>query len=131
MPIDWTIDHERRLVHIRLHGTVTREDVHGAVVALLGPDDVAGFDHLTVFEPGATLPLDGAALREIVRRHRHHADDRPPRVAVVPSSKLGYGLGRMAGALGEIRGTVDLRVFEDAAEARAWLDVELDADPAP
>lgn len=121
MPIDYRIDTARGVVFTVADGPFT---------------DEAALDHqrrLTVdpaFRPNmaqlsdfsrATLELSTAAVRSLAIGNPFGPGSR--RALVIPGRDARYGMARMFQLLTEEQGP-ELRIFEDLAEARAWLGLE-------
>lgn len=88
------------------------------------PDFRPGMDELISFLPTRTNHLTADGLRDIARTFPRARDEgaRPNRVAVVTTSQLGQGLGRLYGAYADREGQVTLEVFASLADATDWLD---------
>lgn len=68
----------------------------------------------------ARFEMTADAVRELAQFvTRHQPFPRPPRVALVVATEVGFGLARMFGALREDVST-EVRVFQDYEDAVAW-----------
>lgn len=123
MPIDYMIDAEAGMVTVTARGPVSQADDLGCFRALLADRD---------FTPGLKLLLDYREresvastdeARELVdemgRLGKQFGDSR---FALVVSSDLAYGMGRMVSSLAE-RSFPPVAVFRDLEAARSWLDL--------
>ena len=125
MPIEYRIDHARRLVLAEGHGKVTDEEVFRYQREVWSRADVAGYDEL----------IDMSGAREIAEGPRERmrelaglsaATDPPAggsRFAIVAPQDLAYGIGRMYQSYRELnpRSTKKVAVFRDREEALRWL----------
>ena len=122
MPASYRIDVESRLVVITW--PATKPDVH----AWRGVIQKLVFDPL--FPAGARILSDwqlanGAPDQDFIENFLHALDLLQARGAVrwatvIPRTQVAYGVGRMAELRAEARG-LHYRVFNDYAEAEAWL----------
>jgi hypothetical protein len=125
MPIDYRVDHERRLVLAEGRGAVTAEDIFAYQREAWSRADVSGYDELVdmtgvekIVEPSS----DG--MRRLAAMS---AQADPPiggtRFAIVAPQDVAYGLGRMYEAYRGLnkRSTKQVAVFRSLEEALRWL----------
>lgn len=125
MPIDYHIDHARRLVQAEGYGTVTDEDVFRYQREVWSRTDVAGYDELVdMTEAREIIGGSTEKMRELASLSA--ATDPPTgagRFAIVAPQDLAFGVGRMYQVhrgLNE-RSTREVGVFRDRDSALAWL----------
>lgn len=126
MPIEYRIDHERRLVLAEGKGVFTLKDIMGYQREVWTRGDVQGFDEIVdmsgVKEIAGTT-AEGA--REIAETAV--AMDPPegtPKFAIVAPGDLAFALGRMYESFREILpgSKKKVAVFRSREEAFAWLE---------
>jgi hypothetical protein len=129
MPIDYRVDHSRRLVIARGSGTVTDSDVFGYQRKAWSRADVAGYDELVDMSGVEAIagPIPGSRLRQLAAESA--ATDPPggaARFALVAPEPFAFGLGRLYQAYRDLqpRGTKEVAVFRTLREALAYLGIE-------
>ena len=130
MPIDFEIDHERRLVTARGRGTLTHEDILGYQMGVWGRTDVAGYDELVDMSAIDDVALPSLEAVPRLASLSAHMDPAPPsksKLAIVAPSDYLFALGRRYETFRGLdpRSTKEARVFRTLAEALAFLS------PAP
>jgi hypothetical protein len=125
MPIEFRIDHYRKLVMARGHGVFTHEEIMGYQREAWSRPDVVGYDELVdmtdVTRIDATS-VDG--VRQIAATAAAMDDpDVHSRLAIVAPQDIAYGLGRMYEVYRGLntQSTKEVSVFRTMAEALAWL----------
>lgn len=128
MPIDYQIDHARRLVIARGRGTVTTEDVFGYQREVWSRPDVSGYDELVDFTQVKEIPgpVPGHRVRQLAAESAATDPPRGSRFAIVAPGPLAFGLGRMYQTYRELepRSTKQVGVFHTLHEALIFLGVE-------
>jgi len=133
MPIEYRIDHERRLVLTRGVGTLTDADVFGYQREVWSRPDVDGYDEL----------MDMTDVQHIAMPSVHRARDLAQlsaemdgvssysKFAIVAPSDEAFGLGRMYQTFRELeaKGKKQVGVFRTREEAFAFLGIEDDDLP--
>jgi hypothetical protein len=129
MPIDYRIDHARRLVHATGHGTLADQDVFGYQREAWSQPGVAGYDELVDMSQVEHIIVPSTdRLKELVDlaagMDPPHA---PSKFAIVAPDKLAYDLARFFQAYRELdpRSTKQVNVFKTMAEALEWLGSEV------
>ncbi len=126
MPLDVTIDRERRRVLARAHGVLSIEDLFDYHRSVVARPDVAGYDELVdLGEVSAFASASSEHARQLATlAARDDLPDRPTRFAIVAAGDLEFGLARMYATYRGLqeRGTKEVRVFRSRGEALAWLD---------
>ena len=127
MPIEYRIDHERRLVMAKGTGTFTSEDVFGYQRDVWSRPDVAGYDELVDMSQVESIAQPSAdRVRELAKLSAG-MDARSPasRFVIVAPAELAYGLGRMYEAYRNLddRSTKKVSVFRSLEGALAFLGV--------
>lgn len=130
MPIEYSIDHKRRLVVARGSGVFSSDDVFRYQREVWSQAAVAGYDELVdmtdVREIESPLP-DGSRMKQLASEAA--AQDHPTdagKFAIVAPSPLAYGLGRQYQAYRELnpRSRKTVRVFHQLQDALAFLGIE-------
>jgi len=124
MPIDFQIDHPRRLVVARGRGVVTHQEMVEYQCAVWSRPEVAGYDELvdmTAAEDFAQPSTD--KMRELAALAAAMDGRRASKFAVVAPRNLAYGLGRMYQTYRslEVFSTKTVGVFRTIGEALAYL----------
>ena len=126
MPIEYRIDHDRRLVSARAIGNLTAEDLFRYQREAWSLPEVKGYDEL----------IDMSGVEEIVSpTHGKTAelaalsanmDDRDiaTKFAIVASDTFAYGMGRIYEIYRNLnpRSTRKVRVFRTMQEAMDWIE---------
>jgi hypothetical protein len=128
MPINYRIDHDRRIVFATGRGTMTDADVFGYQREVWSQPALAGYDELmdmtpveAIAEPSAERVRDLATLSA--------AMDPPgiaSKFAIVAPQDSAFGLGRMFETYRQSnpRSKKAVSVFRTMAAALTWLGVE-------
>lgn len=128
MPIEYRIDHERRLVLAEGKGVLTHKDIVGYQREVWTRPEVQGFDELVDMSNVAEIAGTSAVgVREIAEVSV--ATDPPegtPKFAIVAPGDLAFALGRMYESFREITpgSKKEVAVFRTRDEAFAWLEKE-------
>ncbi len=127
MPIEFTIDHARRLVTAKGRGTLTGEDVFGYQRDVWSRAEVQGYNELMDMRDVEQIDLRSIdnmrALAEL------SASMDAPRVstrfAIVATTDEAFGLGRMYETYRRLEGksTKEVGVFRSLNEAYDYLGV--------
>lgn len=127
MPIEFTIDHARRLVTATARGTVTGEDVFGYQRAVWSRADVQGYNELLDMRAVEALALPSVdnmrALAELSASM--DAPQTSSKFAIVATTDEAFGLSRMYETYRHLEGksTKEVAVFRTITEAYAYLGV--------
>lgn len=130
MPIDYYIDHRRRLVVAHGKGKFTASDVFGYQREVWSQPGVAGYDELVDMTHVTEIEIPDAASVEVRKLASEAAATDPPghvaRFAIVAPDELAFGLGRMYQTYRELEpgGTKRVGVFRTLAEALLFLEIE-------
>jgi hypothetical protein len=125
MPIDYEVDHERRLVRVTASGVITPEVLFGYQKAVWSDPAVTGYDELVdmggVEHVEAPSPSNVSALAGFSARM--DARTTPTKLAIVAADDLLFGLGRMYQAYREMKpgSNKEVGVFRSMPDALAWL----------
>ena len=126
MPIDYEIDHDRRLVTATAHGTFTHEDVLGYQKEVWSRPDVNGYNELVDMSRVERIALPRIeGIRELASLSAGmDAPSRASRFAIVAPKAESYGLGRMYQTYRSLddRSTKEVGVFRTMEEALAFLN---------
>lgn len=135
MPIDYYINHSRRLVIARGSGTFTESDVLGYQREVWSRPDVAGYHELVDMSDVREIALPASASSSLHQLATEAAAmDQPgtaSKLAIVAPERLAFGLGRMYQAYRELdpRSTKQVGVFRTLIEAMSFLGIETLEDP--
>jgi hypothetical protein len=131
MPVDWHVDHARRLVLTEAHGTLTGEEMLRYQREVWSRPDVAGYDELVDMSAVTDAPHVPNLAQELaaLSATMDPASGRS-KFAIVAPQQAFYGLARMYETYRgmEERSTKRVGVFRDRAEALGWL---ADVGPSP
>jgi len=125
VPIEYSIDHERRLVVARAHGVFSPEDVFGYQRDAWSRNDIAGYDEIvdmsdveSIVQPPVENVRDLASLAAEM-----DMGSAPSRLAIVAPSDIAFGLGRMYQAYREsdARSHKEVAVFRHREDALAFV----------
>jgi hypothetical protein len=125
MPIDYRVDHERRLVLAEGYGAVTADDIFAYQRETWSRTDVSGYDELV--DMTAVVQIVEPTSDGMRRLAGLSAQTDPPsggtRFAIVAPQDFAYGLGRMYEAYRALnpRSTKQIAVFRSREEAFRWL----------
>ena len=128
MPIDFQVDHPRRIVFAWGRGTLTDQEVFGYQTEVWSLPEVEGYNELVDMTDVERIALPASARVEDLARLAARMDtgSSGARVAIVAPSDIAYGLGRMYQRLRElqVRSTRQVGVFRTLAEALQFLGIE-------
>lgn len=128
MPITYEIHHDRRLVHARVTGTLTKDDAFDYQRDVWSRAEIRGYNQLVdATEMGhVDIPFPSAdSMRELAALAAGMDDPAAKtRFAIVAVSAFVYGLARMYATYRALdpRSTRVVNVFRSVDEALAWLD---------
>jgi len=129
MPITYHIDRNQRLVIATPHGVLTDADVFGYQEEVWSREDTMGYDEL--------IDMTNVSKIEFISADRvsHLADLSgrmdspafPSKLAIIATSDLHFGLGRMYQTQREMarQSTKVVRVFRARPEALQWLGARI------
>ncbi len=128
MPIEYTIDHEKRFVHARVLGVIALKDIEDFT------DMVAGQDALTyrkLFDgsKGDGTYTDGEVMMLAARAAAYASMAQRGPLALVPKPGSGADLARRYVNMGKFVGQA--RIFDTAEEALKWLETQPVGQPLP
>jgi hypothetical protein len=127
MPIEYLIDHDRKLVLAKARGTVTDQDVFGYQREVWSRDDVAGYDELVDMSEVEHIALPSVdRVRELASLSVHmDAPSLSSKLAIIAPQDVAFGLGRMFATYREMgaQSTKQVEVFRSLGEALAFLGV--------
>lgn len=126
MPIEFTIDHEKRFVHARVLGVIALKDIEDFT------DAVAGQDALTyrkLFDgrqgDGTYTDEDVMALAARAAAYASIAKRGP--LALVPKPGMGAELAKRFVNVGKFTG--EARIFDSVDDAMKWLETQPEGKP--
>jgi hypothetical protein len=124
MPIDFRIDHPRRLVVARGRGVVTFQELVEYQSAVWTRPEVAGYDELVDMTAAEDFAQPSTEkIRELAALSAVMDGTRPTKFAIVAPRNLAYGLGRMYQTYRSLEGhgTKEVTVFRTMGEALTFL----------
>jgi hypothetical protein len=125
MPIEYCIDHERRLVMAKGHGILTHEDILGYQRDVWSSPALAGYDELMDMSHVKHIALlSTERVRELARLSAGmDARSSASRFAIVAPTDIAFGLGRMYEIYRSLddRSTKQVSVFRSLDAALAFL----------
>ncbi len=128
MPIQFQVDHERRVVLADGSGTLTDGDVFGYQREVWSRADVRGYHELMDMTAVESIePPSPERIRELAELSAHmDARSTPTRFAIVAPSTIAFGLAKMFQAQRDLqkRSTKDVGVFRTRSEALAFLGLD-------
>jgi hypothetical protein len=115
----YEIDKERRLITSTASGIITLEEVWAHQEKLdKDPDFDPSFAQLLDVTQVTKLKLSSEDVRRVAESNTFSTN---PRLAIVATSSLVYGMARMFQIFREMKGEEKTRVFRDRDEAVAWV----------
>jgi hypothetical protein len=125
VPIDFEIDHERRLVTARGRGTVSYDEVYGYQLQVWGKANVAGYDELVDMSgvEEIAIPSMDSIPKLATLSAQMDTPDVTSKLAIVVKDDFAFALGRMYETYRGLdpRSTKQARVFRSLPEALAFL----------
>ena len=132
MPIEFSIDHEKRLVRAKGRGTLSDEDVFSYQRNVWA--EVAGYDELMDMSEVNQIALPSMdRVRDLAKLSASmDAEKAASRFAIVAPFDLAFGLGRMYEMYRDLQAqsTKQVGVFRTLKEALEFLGVEGDPPKA-
>jgi hypothetical protein len=132
MPLDYHIDHARRLVVATGRGIVTDQHVFAYQREVWSRPDVAGYDELVDMRGVQHIVLPAAAsIQELAELSAKMDTAIRSKFAIVAPDNLANALSRIYGAYRWLddRSTKQVEVFRTMPEALAWLGIDSDFRP--
>src|SRR5262245_51431590 len=129
MPIDYYIDHARRLVVARGSGIFTDPEVFAYQREVWSRPDVSGYDELidmsAVEKIAIPLPAPDSVLRLATEAAAMDSTSQTAKLAIVAPQPHAFGLGRMYQTYRELdpNSTKQVRVFRTLREALSFLGI--------
>jgi hypothetical protein len=127
MPIEFTVDHTRRLVIAKGRGTLTGEDIFGYQREVWSRPDVVGYNELMDMDDVERVDLRSIdRIRQLAELAASmDAAAQSSKFAIVASSDETFGLGRMYETYRRLedKSTKQVGVFRSLSEAYAFLGV--------
>ena len=129
MPIDYQIDHERRLVVARGRGTLTSEDIFSYQSKAWSGLETTGYNELvdmSQVERFASASGERMSALADLSAGMDRGGGFGSKLAVVAPSDVAFGLARMYQTYREMdgRGTKEVGVFRSHSEALAFLGID-------
>ena len=125
MPIEYEVDHKRRLVIAKGRGVLTNRDVFEYQRGVWSRPEVASYDELVDMTAVERIDLPSIeSVRELAQTSAAMDKDNPPsRLAIVAPKDFAFALGRLYETHRDLdeRSRKTVNVFRRAGEALAWL----------
>jgi hypothetical protein len=124
MPIQYEIDHQRRLVRARVTGVLKDDEIFGYQRDAWSRPEVAGYDELVDMSAVERIALPSIERMKDLARLSSEMGGRGPasRFAIVAPGDIAYMLGRLYKALrGLTGGGLKIGVFRAGNEADKFL----------
>lgn len=126
MPIEYTIDHDKRFVHARVLGVISLKDIEDFTDAVVAQDaltyrklfDGSKGDGTYNDQDVMTLAARAAAYSNLAKRGP---------LAIIPRPGVHADLARRYINLGKFTGQA--QIFDTAEEAMKWLDSQPEGEP--
>jgi len=127
LPIEYRVEHERRLVVARASGTLTDEDVFGYQHEVWSRRELEGYDELVDMTDVERIALPYAERVQDLAHLSVSMDTRyrASQLAVIAPSDAAFGIGRMYQTYRELdpHSTKQVGVFRTREEALAFLGI--------
>lgn len=128
MPIEFSIDHEKRLVLAKGSGTLTDEDVFSYQREVWSRPEVAGYSELMDMSEVKQIALPSMdRVRDLAKLSASmDTEEVASKFAIVAPSDLAFGLGRMYEMYRDLqaRSSKQVGVFRTRKEALEFLGME-------
>jgi hypothetical protein len=124
MPIQYEIDHPRRLVRARVSGVLTDDEIFAYQREAWSRPEVAGYDEMVDMSAVERIAMPSIdRMKELARLSSGmDARGRASRFAIVAPGDIAYMLGRLYKAIrGLSGGNRQVGVFRTESEADAFL----------
>jgi hypothetical protein len=125
MPIEYRIDHGRRMVWATGRGVVTPHDVSAYQREVWARSELAGYDELADLRgiEGIAQPSRGNVQELASVSSRMDSPKIPSKFAIVAPEDLAFGIGRMYGSYRSLEehSTKEVGVFRSLEAALQWL----------
>jgi len=128
MPIEFRIDHKRRMVFAKGHGTLTDREVFGYQLNVWSRPEVVGYNELVDLTDVQHIELlSGRRVLELADLSA--SMDHPEiasKFAIVAPDVVAFGFGRMYESYRELneRSTKKVAVFRSMKAALEWLGID-------
>jgi hypothetical protein len=126
MPIEYQIDHVRRVVFAKGVGALASEDLFAYQRQVWSRPEVVGFNELAdMSEIQNIVHPTSERIRKLADLSASMDISSPSRFAIVAPQALPFGLGRMYEIYREMneQSTKEVRVFRTRQEAMEWLGI--------
>ena len=123
--MEYTIDRDARLVRIVGSGRLTDEEMLQCITSLRSDPDLEPDMNTLSDMRDVQVGFSSEGVSSMVGIMESTADRRSAaRAAIVVSSDVAFGMGRMIEIMSEERVDPSFRIFRDMAAAREWLHIE-------
>ena len=126
MPIEYTIDHEKRFVHARVLGVISLKDIEDFTDAVVAQNSLTYRKLFDAHQGDGTYnDQDVMTLAARAAAYANLAKRGP--LAIIPRPGAGADLARRYINLGKFTGQA--QIFDTADEALKWLDSQPEGEP--
>ena len=135
MPVDYYIDHKRRLIRARGKGVLTEGDILNYQQKVFSTPEVRGYDELVEMADVSEFEVPDATSLSVRKLASEAAamdpPDTPSKFAVVATDLLAFGLSRMFQTYRGLdpRSTKKVELFSNLEDALAYLGIDSLDDP--
>ena len=121
MPIEFTIDHDKKFIHARVLGTIELKDLEGFMDAVVAGNALA-YRKLFDGTKGDGTYTDGDVMTLAARAAAYATLAKRGPLALVPKAGSGAELAQRYVNVGKFSG--EARIFESVDAARKWLETQ-------
>jgi len=126
MPIEYTIDHEKRLVHARVLGVITLKDIENFTDAVVAQDALT-YRKLFDGSQGDGTYDDNDVMMLGARAAAYATLAKRGPLTLVPRPGVGAELAKRYINLGKFEGQA--QIFDTSDEALSWLATQSKGEP--
>lgn len=125
MPIEYTIDHDKRFVHARVLGLITLKDIEDFTDIVVAQNALT-YRKLFDGSKGDGTYNDEDVMALAARTAAYASLAKRGHLALVPRPGLGAELAKRYVNLGKFTG--EARIFDTADEALIWLEAQPESE---
>lgn len=129
MPIEYTIDHDKKFIHARVLGTIALKDVEDFMDAVVAGNALA-YRKLFDGTQGDGTYTDGDVMTLAARAAAYATLAKRGPLALIPKPGSGAELAERYINVGKFSGG-EARIFESAEAARQWLESQPPGEDLP
>jgi hypothetical protein len=126
MPIEYTIDHDKRFVHARVLGVISLKDIEDFTDAVVAQNALP-YRKLFDGSRGEGTYDDQGVMNLAARAAAYASLAKRGPLALIPRPNHGADLARRYVNLGKFTG--EAQIFDTVDEAMKWLDSQPEGEP--